>query len=269
MKLHGQVALITGAGRGIGRDLSLGLAAEGVRVGLVGRDQSTLSATVAECAELGTHALAFVADVTNDEQVRAAVNSVERDLGPLDLVISNAGSRESGPATPWEADANDWWRTIETNLRGPFLVAQAVLPAMTRRGRGRLLLVGSGMGLRPQPLWSAYGVSKAASSRLMDSLATALEGTGVTVLEMSPGLVRTDMTETMWGPAGEQPWNDVQRMVDAVLRFAAGDLDALHGRFVHAARDDLDALVQRAADIARDDARTLRLRAYGADDPLA
>jgi NAD(P)-dependent dehydrogenase (short-subunit alcohol dehydrogenase family) len=140
---------------------------------------------------------------------------------------------------------------------------------MTRRGRGRLLLVGSGMGLRPQPLWSAYGVSKAANSRLMDSLAAALEGTGVTVLEMSPGLVRTDMTEMMWGPADEQPWNDVQQMVDAVLRFAAGDLDLLHGRFVHAARDDLDALVQRAEDIARDDARTLRLRPYGLDDPLA
>jgi NAD(P)-dependent dehydrogenase (short-subunit alcohol dehydrogenase family) len=100
-------------------------------------------------------------------------------------------------------------------------------------------------------------------------LAAALEGTGVTVLEMSPGLVRTDMTETMWGPADEQPWNDVQRMIDGVLRFAAGDLDALHGRFVHAARDDLDALVQRAGDIAHEDARTLRLRTYGADDPLA
>ena len=97
--------------------------------------------------------------------------------------------------------------------------------------------------MRPQPQWSAYGVSKAALSRLTDSLAAALEGTGVTVLEMSPGLVRTDMTETMWGPADEQPWNDVQRMVDAVVRFARGDLDPLHGRFVHAARDDLDALI--------------------------
>ena len=119
---------------------------------------------------------------------------------------------------------------------------------MMRRGRGRLLLMGSGMGLRPQPLWSAYGVSKAAISRLMDSLAAALDGSGVTVLEISPGLVRTDMTETMWGPADEQPWNDVRRMVARrSCRFAAGDLDALHGRFVHAARDDLDALVARAA----------------------
>jgi NAD(P)-dependent dehydrogenase (short-subunit alcohol dehydrogenase family) len=269
MRLQGQVALVTGAGRGIGREISLGLAREGVRVALLGRDEATLDARLAEFAALGADAITVNADVTNDEQVRAAVATVERHFGLLDLVVSNAGIRESGPAAPWDADADDWWRTIEANLRGPFLVAHAVLPGMTRRGRGRLLLVGSGMGLRPQPLWSAYGVSKAASSRLMDSLAEALEGTGVTVLEMSPGLVRTDMTESMWGPADEQPWNDVQRMVDGVLRFAAGDLDALHGRFVHAARDDLDALVRRAPGIADDDARTLRLRPYGADDPLA
>jgi len=90
----------------------------------------------------------------------------------------------------------------------------------------------------------------------------------VTVLEMSPGLVRTDMTETMWGPAEDQPWNPVERVVAAVLRFAAGDLDALHGRFVHAARDDLDALLAAAERIRDTDARTLRLRLVGPDDPL-
>jgi 3-oxoacyl-[acyl-carrier protein] reductase len=269
MELHGQVALVTGAGRGIGREIALGLAREGVRVALLGRDEATLDARLAECAALGAEAMTVNADVTNDEQVRAAVSAVIRHFGPLDLVVSNAGRRESGPAVPWDADADDWWHTIETNLRGPYLTARAVLSGMTQRGSGRLLLVGSGMGFRPQPEWSAYGVSKAASSRLMDSLAAALEGTGVTVLEMSPGLVRTDMTETMWGAADEQPWNDVRRMVDGVLRFARGDLDALHGRFVHAARDDLDALVQRSADIASEDARTLRLRPYDAGDPLA
>lgn len=268
MELHGRVALVTGAGRGLGREIALGLAREGMRVGLLGRDRATLESTLADCAELGPEAAVVIADIRNADQVRAAVAAVERDLDPLDLVVSNAGRRESGPASPWEADADDWWRTVETNLRGPFLLARAVLPAMIRRGSGRLLLVGSGMGLRPQPLWSAYGVSKAAGSRLTDSLAAALVGTGVTVLEMSPGLVRTDMTETMWGPADEQPWNDAQHMVDGVVRFARGDLDTLHGRFVHAARDDLDALA-RIDTVTREDARTLRLRPYGPHDPLA
>ena len=122
---------------------------------------------------------------------------------------------------------------------------------MVARGSGRVLHVGSGMGHRPNAGWSAYATSKAALSRLTDSLAAALDGTGVTVLEASPGLVRTDMTETMWGPPDEQAWNPVERMVDLVRRFARGELDALHGRFVHAARDDLDALLARAPARAR------------------
>ena len=104
------------------------------------------------------------------------------------------------------------------------------------------------MGGSAQPEWSAYGSSKAALTRFTESLAAALAGTGVAVLEASPGLVRTDMTETMWGPAQDQPWNPVQHMVEVVLRFARGDLDALHGRFVHAVRDDLDVLLATAHD---------------------
>jgi len=112
-------------------------------------------------------------------------------------------------------------------------------------------------------------VSKAGLARLTDSLATGLDGTGVTVLEMSPGLVRTDMTETMWGPVEQQEWSPVEAMTGAVVRFARGDLDRLHGRFVHAARDDLDALLAVAEEVRAGDARTLRLRPYGPADPLA
>ena len=139
---------------------------------------------------------------------------------------------------------------------------------MVARGHGRVLHVGSGMAHGPRPDWSAYSVSKAALSRLTDTIATALDGTGVTLIEVSPGLVRTDMTETMWGPPEEQQWNPVARMVEAVLRFARGELDDLHGRFVHAARDDIDAVLANAAAIRAADARTLRLRRYGDDDPL-
>ncbi|MGH8969343.1 MAG: SDR family NAD(P)-dependent oxidoreductase, partial [Actinomycetes bacterium] len=226
-------------------------------------------AVLSRCAALGTKAVSVPADVTDPGQVRGAVSTVERDLGPVDLLVSNAGARDRAAATPWDADADDWWRVVTTNLRGPALVARAVVPGMVARGSGRVLHVGSGMGQRPQPEWSAYAVSKAGLSRLTDSLAAALDGTGVTVLEMSPGLVRTDMTETMWGPPEEQAWNAAELMTGAVVRFARGDLDALHGRFVHAARDDVDALVAAADRVRESGARTLRLRPYGADDPLA
>lgn len=271
MALDGQVALVTGAGRGIGHEIALALAREGMRVGLLGRTRATLEATLHECAAAGSRAVSAPADVTDRYQVRAAVETVERDLGPVDLLVSNAGLRESSAGPLWEAEPDEWWRVLETNVRGVLHLDHAVLPGMVRRGRGRVLHVGSGMGHRPRPHgeWSAYSASKAAVARITDSLAKALDGTGVTVLEMSPGLVRTDMTETMWGPPEEQSWNPVEAMIAAVVRFARGDLDALHGRFVHAARDDLDALLAVADDIQALDARTLRLRAYGEADPLS
>ncbi len=264
----GQVGLVTGGGRGIGRELALALAGEGMAVALLGRSPEPLEQVRDEIAGAGGRALAVPADVTDGAAVGAAVEAVTRELGPVDLLLSNAGLRESSAAAPWEADPDDWWRAVETNLRGPFLLAHAVLPAMVARGSGRVLHVGSGMGQRPNADWSAYAVSKAGLSRLTDSLAAALDGTGVTILEVSPGLVRTDMTETMWGPADEQRWNDPARIADAVVRFARGDLDALHGRFVHAARDDLDALLAAAPQVVERDARTLRLRPYGDSDPL-
>ena len=267
-ELHGQVALVTGAGRGIGREVALALAREGMAVGLLGRTRRTLDDVLGQVARAGGRGVAVPADVTDRDQVRAAVRTVTRDLGPVDLLVSNAGLREQRAAVPWEADPDDWWRVVETNLRGPYLLARELLPAMVERGRGRVLDVGSGMGQRPQPDWSAYAVSKAGLARLTDSLAAARHGTGVTVLEGSPGLVRTDMTETMWGPPEDQPWNPVDRLTGVVLRFARGELDALHGRFGHAARDDIDALLAAADAIRAGDARTLRLRPYGAGDPL-
>jgi NAD(P)-dependent dehydrogenase (short-subunit alcohol dehydrogenase family) len=265
------VALVTGAGRGIGRAVSLALAAQGWSVGLLGRSRGPLDDVLRDIARGGGRAVAVPADVTHRDQVRAAVDTVSRDLGSPDLVVSNAGLREQATGVPWEVDADEWWRVVETNLRGPFLLAHEVLPAMVTRGSGRLLHIGSGMGQRPQPggRWSAYSVSKAALGRLTDTLAAGLDGSGVTVLETSPGLVRTDMTETMWGPPDEQSWNPVEQITSLVLRFARGDLDALHGRFVHASRDDVDALLALAEAISATDARTLRLRPYGPDDPLA
>ena len=249
--------------------MSLGLAADGASVGLLGRSRPTLDEVLHECAALGARAVAVPADVTDRATAKAAVETVERDLGPVDLLVTNAGLREPVAGLPWETDPDDWWRAVETNLRGTYLLDRLVLPGMVARGRGRVLHVGSGMGQRANPEWSAYAVSKAAVSRLTDSVAAALEGTGVTLLEVSPGLVRTDMTETMWGPPEEQAWNDASRVVDVVRRFAAGQLDALHGRFVHAVRDDVDELLAVADRVRDSDARTLRLRAYGPEDPLA
>ncbi|MGH8868992.1 MAG: SDR family NAD(P)-dependent oxidoreductase [Actinomycetes bacterium] len=265
------VALVSGAGRGLGRHTAVALAAAGMRVGLLGRTRATLEDTLRACVQAGSRSVAVPTDVTKDEAVRAAVQTVERDLGPVDLLVNNAGLVDPVETTPWQADPRDWWRVVDTNVRGPYLLCRAVVGGMVERGRGRVVNVNSGMGARAVPGYSAYSVSKAALARLTDALATDLAGTGVTVFDVSPGLVRTDMTEgmPMWQGLDPGRWNDAAGMVEVVRRVAAGDLDALTGRFLHAGKDDVDALLSRAQEVVAADARTLRLRPYGPDDPLA
>ncbi|MGI8993441.1 MAG: SDR family oxidoreductase, partial [Nocardioidaceae bacterium] len=140
------------------------------------------------------------------------------------------------------ADADDWWHVVGVNLRGVVLMTSAVLPAMIARGSGRVVDLGSGAGQRPEPRYSAYSVSKAAALQWMHNVVAALGGdSAVRVVSASPGLVRTDMTETMWAdPAGSDAkleFGSVDPLLRFVQRFAAGELDHLHGQFVHTVKD--------------------------------
>lgn len=271
-RLDGQVALVTGAGRGIGRAIAVALAGAGAGVGLVGRTRATLDDALRECARAasGGRAVAVPADVTDPDAVRAAVGTVERDVGPVDLLVNNAGRADAAEVPAWEADPADWWGVVETNLRGPMLACGVVLPGMVQRRRGRVININSGFGLSATPTYTAYSVSKAALTRLTDCLARSLAPHGVSVFDLSPGLVRTDMTTgmPMWADASADWWTPADVVTRAVLLLASGRADSLSGRFLHASRDDFDQLIARAAEMAEHDTRTLRLRPYGADDPL-
>ncbi len=269
--LTGQVALVTGAGRGIGRAIAVGLAGAGARVGLFGRTRSTLEETLRECARAGAKAVAVATDVTKPDAVRAAVSIVQRDLGPIDLLVNNAARVETAERPLWEADVDDWWTVVETNLRGPMLMCRAVLPGMVQRGVGRVVNINSGIGLEGVPAYTAYSVSKAALSRMTDCLTVSAGEHGVRVFDLSPGLVRTDMTADMpmWADVPEHAWTPAAVVVEAVLVLASGRADALSGWFLHAPRDNLDDLIARGDGIAEGEARRLRLRPYGTDDPLA
>jgi NAD(P)-dependent dehydrogenase (short-subunit alcohol dehydrogenase family) len=267
--LEGQVALITGAGRGIGRQIALGLAAEGMSVGLVGRNLETLTATLKACAKEGARGVALTADVTRLGPVREVVRAVERDLGPIDLLVNNAGQVDRAEVPLWEADPAQWWQVLEVNLRGPFNLLRSVLPGMVERRRGRILNLNTGFAVRPDGHYTAYATSKAALLRLSDNIADSLAAHHVVVLDVSPGAVATDMTAGMPMYANTTEWNSIPYMVALAVEAARGRFDALHGRFFHAGRDDLDQLLARAEEIRALDARTLRLRPYGADDPLA
>jgi 3-oxoacyl-[acyl-carrier protein] reductase len=261
-----RVALVTGAGRGLGRDLARALSAAGLSVGLVGRNPERLEEVE---SELDGPSFSVPADVTKPPFVEQAVSVIEDKLGPVDLLVNNAGLRDPARAMPWEADPLEWWQVMEVNLLGPVLVAHEVVPRMLRRGSGRVLELASGVGLRAEAQYSAYSTSKAGLLRWVDNLAAGLGGdTGVRVLAASPGLVRTDMTEQMWDGLPESAYGSAEPVCALARRFAAGELDALHGWYVHAAKDDLDALVA-ASRHADDNPRRLGLRPYGPEDPLA
>ncbi|MFG3226304.1 SDR family NAD(P)-dependent oxidoreductase [Kitasatospora sp. NPDC048194] len=266
--LTGRVALVTGAGRGIGREIAIGLAAEGMAVGLVGRTHGTLSDTLKECVKRGSRGVAVTADVCRPGSVREAVRLVERDLGPIDLLVNNAGQVDAAEVPVWETDPTQWWRVVETNLRGPYNLLRCVLPGMVARRSGRVLNLNSGFAVRPDGHYTAYATSKGALLQLSDNIADSLARYGVVVLDISPGAVATDMTAGMPMFRDNRTWASIPYMVAVTVDVARGRFDGLHGRFVHAERDDLAELVEQAEEIRRTDARTLRLRPYKDDDPM-
>lgn len=253
------VALVTGGGRGIGRTLAATLTGAGWAVAVTGRTAASLEEVVAA----GQAALALPGDATDGEAVAEAVRRTEEQLGPLDLVVANAG-RFSAAGPLWEGDPDDWWRDVEVNLRGPQLALAAALGPMVARGSGRVVVLGSGIGTRAGPHMSAYSTSKAAVLRLVESVAEELAGTGVCVFVISPGLVATDMTQFPeeflahhpdWRGRAKRDGVPAERAADLLLALTSGRYDELTGRFLHVTTD-LDAARAAAGDPERG---TLRL----------
>jgi NAD(P)-dependent dehydrogenase (short-subunit alcohol dehydrogenase family) len=211
------------------------LAVAGFRVGLVARDEARLT-EVADA--LGDRAVVAIADVTDAEQVAAAVAKVEQSFGPIDLLVNNAGIADTDELPVWESDPTQWWRVVETNLRGPYLFSRAVLPGLRDRG-GRIVNI-TGMVDHAVPGYSSYCVAKAALARLTESLAQD----GVRAFDVAPGLIRTELTTAMpmLRDAPADTYGSTERLVDFVLAIAAGRLDRLAGRYFHAQRDRLDDL---------------------------
>ncbi|MEJ2578242.1 MAG: SDR family NAD(P)-dependent oxidoreductase, partial [Kineosporiaceae bacterium] len=221
-----RVALVTGAGRGIGREVALGLARAGLAVGLLGRTRETVAAVAAEIAAAGGRAVPAVADVRDFAGVRAAVAAIGGELGGIDLLVNNAGAIESTSGPVWEADPEEWWRVVETDLRGPFHAVRAVVPDMLARRGGRIVDLSSGIGAGDRDVHAGYAAAKAGLFRIAGNLHAAGFDRGLRAFEVAPGVVRTDMTEAMPMHAGRTAWTPPQRLVDLVVAVAAGELDA-------------------------------------------
>lgn len=271
--LAGQVAIVTGGGRGLGRTFAEALAAAGAAVAVVARTDEQLRETVARIDAAGGRALAVVADVTDGDAVARMVAAVQEGLGPVDLLLNNAGVDDVvGPV--WEADPDRWWHELDVNLRGPFLCARAVLRGMVERGQGRIINVASRGGTVARPFRSAYACSKAALIRLTECIAVEAErlAPAVRAFAIHPGTVLTPMNEghltnpdvARWLPEAAG-WVHAMRgkspapAIRLVLFLASGAGDALSGRYFDAETDDLADLSHRAAEIAREDRRVLRV----------
>lgn len=259
-RLAGQVGIVTGGGRGIGRVIAQTLAREGAKVAITARSRDQLDETVNLIQQQGGQVISFALDVTDQLAVEQMVSETARQFGPVDLLVNNAGI--AGDEAPiWEVSAADWWQVLEVNLRGPFLYARAVLPGMVARQRGRIINIASNVGVRPSAVYSGYSVSKAALLRLTDCLAEMTKAHGVSVFAISPGLVRTAMTQDMpmWKDVPDSDWVPVERAGELCVFLATGKADRLSGRYLHVL-DDITELVSRADEILANDLYSLRLR---------
>jgi 3-oxoacyl-[acyl-carrier protein] reductase len=244
------VALVTGGGRGIGANVARELTRAGMRVAVSARTRSQVEEVASEIG-----GLAIEADVSKREDVERMVETVERELGPIDLLVANAGIglRE---ADAWAMEPEEWWRVLEVNVLGVYLSTRAVIPRMLERGRGRIVITGSGAAYLPGSTQAAYAASKAAAVRYGETLARQLEGR-IPVFPISPGLVKTEMTSRF---PDDAPWTPDECAPTLVRELASGRFDRLSGRYLHAEHDPPDELEGRIDEILENDLNAIRLR---------
>jgi NAD(P)-dependent dehydrogenase (short-subunit alcohol dehydrogenase family) len=263
-RLTNQTAVVTGAGRGLGRAFAQALAAEGATVALIARTQSELDETA---ASIGPAVRAFPADVTDAASVADAFHKI----GPVDLLVNNAGIL--GPIGPFaENDFDQWWRAMEVNVRGAMLCTHAVLPAMIERRSGRIINVVT--GAFSAPYLSAYLTSKTALLRATECLAAETRSHNLALISIAPGTIRTHMTEhSLNSPEGRRwiPW--FQRIFDEgldlpaerpaalVVALASGKYDALSGLYL-SPFDDLDELLAAHPQIQQEKLHALQMRVH-------
>jgi 3-oxoacyl-[acyl-carrier protein] reductase len=250
-ELEGQVALVTGGGRGIGADVARELADAGMRVAVSSRTAEQVESVAEEIGGIGV-----VADVSDREAVEQMVARVESELGPIDLLVANAGIAGWEEAA-WEVEPEKWWHVFEVNVRGVYLCCRAVTPGMLERGSGRIVITASGAAYLPGSTSTAYSASKAAVNRFAETLAAQLRGR-VPVFPISPGLVRTEMTGDRF--PDDAPWTPPECAPQLVRALASGRFDRLSGRYLHAEHDPPEELDQRIDEILDDDLNAIRLR---------
>jgi NAD(P)-dependent dehydrogenase (short-subunit alcohol dehydrogenase family) len=274
--LDGEIALVTGAGRGIGRAVAEGLAAAGAAVAVLARSGDQVDDAARSINQSGGRAIALRGDVTSAADVQAAVTETERQFGQISVLVSNAGI--TGPFAPiWDADPDEWWRTQEVHVHGAFLCTRAVYPGMVARGGGRIIIVSSRAAERGGANLSAYQMAKAAQLRFTESLAAEGAEAGIRAFVLHPGFVDTQFALEPLQRQDAQKYapqfvarlkelrrdaslgTPISRVADLCVFLASGQGDALSGRYLRV-EEDWQEIARNAASIQQRDLYTLRMR---------
>jgi gluconate 5-dehydrogenase len=238
----GKLALVTGSSRGIGLGLARGLLDGGCAVILSGRSQQTLESLRTQLSRHVRAAVHTVAmDVTEPDSVHRAMESIERDIGPLDIVVNNVGVQHRAPFTEFALE--DWNRLIATNLTSAFLVGQAAAQQMAPRGRGKIINICSVQSEASRPGIAPYAATKGGLKMLTRGMCADLAGSGIQVNAIGPGYITTELTAPLvadeqfsaWierrTPAGR--WGEVEDLVGALVFFASPASDFVNGQILY------------------------------------
>ncbi|MEG0259695.1 MAG: 3-ketoacyl-ACP reductase [Lysinibacillus sp.] len=189
--ISGKTAIITGAGRGIGRATAIAFAKEGINVGLVGRTLENLQNVAEELKEYGVKVSIAAADVAQLDSITSAVEHIRKELGAIDILVNNAGIANFGKFL--ELSPEEWTNIVDVNVKGVYYATYAVLPEMIERQTGDIINISSTAGQKGAPITSAYSASKAAVIGMSESLMLEVRKHNVRVTTLTPSTVATDM----------------------------------------------------------------------------
>jgi 3-oxoacyl-[acyl-carrier protein] reductase len=260
-ELEGQVAIVTGAGRGIGKGIALRFAAAGAAVAVMSRNKAQLDQVLGEIEAAGGRGVAVAGDATKRDDVAHVAKTATEKLGGITVLVNNAGV--AGPYGPiGVVDPDQWWAAQEVHVRAPMLFMSAVLLGMIERRAGRIINISSPRCHMLTPSLSAYSLGKASQNRLAELVANEVKEYGVTAFALDPGSIMTEMAdETMSNPDAQRwvpkmverlnqmkgkigPQDGMVWCTDRCLALASGRYDALSGRYIDRTDDPEEMLKQ-------------------------